>query len=75
MTAAIYETDDGGMMLEVTAWRIDPCGHCCEDCPHDDGSMACVVMFFWNVGIAIALAASAQQARRALRDWYDERSR
>lgn len=61
MGAALYEHDDGGMMLNVEAWSLEICDRGgCDACPHST-DFGPLVTFFYNCGIAIALAAERQR--------------
>lgn len=64
MGAIVHELEDGGMMLNVEAWSHELCDRGgCDGCPHDR-DFGPVVTFFYNCGVAVALAAELQRGAR-----------
>lgn len=72
MGCALHENDEGGLLLQVEAWELSLCQHGgCEACPNTR-DLSPVITFFWNAGIAIALAAQFQAGLEAARTSVDE---
>jgi hypothetical protein len=64
MGAALYENDNGGMMLNVEAWTFDLCEHGgCDACPQTT-DLGPLVTFFYNCAVAVALAAARSKVLR-----------